>query len=122
MDDATLPFVTTQWAKTAFLLFHVPCIAHQFEREVIVPIVFIPPSFRSLSGGQETVDVEGTNVREVIDNLNARFSGIRERLTDGDRLRADLSVVIGTRVGRLGLLEKVPPQSEVHFIPTISGG
>jgi len=92
------------------------------HRKSIMPVVFIPPSFRPLAAGQQTVDVEGSNVREVIDSLDARFPGFRERLIDGDSLRAGLSVVVGTRVGALGLLEKVAPHSEVHFLPSISGG
>ena len=87
-----------------------------------MPHVFIPPLLRSLTNGQEVIDVAGQNVREVIDNLDRQFLGVRDRLIDGDRLKPGLSVAIGTKVSARGLTSKTQADDEVHFLPAIGGG
>ena len=87
-----------------------------------MPRVFIPPLMRPLTSGHEFVDVAGHNVREVIDNLNQQFPGLRDRLIDGDRLKPGLSVAVGKKVSARGLTSKTQPEDEVHFLPAIGGG
>ena len=87
-----------------------------------MPHVFIPPLLRTMTSGQEVIDVAGQNVREVIDNLDRQFPGIRGRLIDGDRLKPGLSIAIGTKVSARGLMSKTQPDDEVHFLPAIGGG
>lgn len=87
-----------------------------------MPRVFIPPPLRAMTNGQDVVEVSGANVRAVIDELDLRFPGLRDRFLDGDRLKPGLSVGIGTRVSARGLLSKVEPEDEVHFLPAIGGG
>lgn len=84
--------------------------------------VYIPPLLRSLSGGVDQVQVDGTNIRQIINALEARFPGIRDRLCEGDRLRGGLVVAVDGAVSRLGLIEKVPAGAEVHFLPATGGG
>jgi sulfur-carrier protein len=84
--------------------------------------VWIPPLMRSLTNGQEQVEVEGENVRQIVEGLDARFPGIAERLLDGDRLRPGLSVAVDGVIGNKGLREPVKAESEVHFVPAMSGG
>ena len=66
--------------------------------------------------------MEGSTVREVIDNLEQTWPGIRERLVTENRLRSNISVAVDGEVTPLGLLESVSPSSEVHFVAAISGG
>lgn len=87
-----------------------------------MPTVWIPPQLRTLTEGRETVRVGGTTVQEVIDQLEASHPGIKARLCDDNGLRPGLAVAIGPNLARLGLLESVPAESEVHFLPAISGG
>ena len=84
--------------------------------------VYIPPQLRSLTGGADHVTAAGANVRQIIDNLNVQFPGLRARLCDGDTLRPGLTVAVGGTVSSLGLLQKVPDGSEVHFLPAVGGG
>jgi molybdopterin synthase sulfur carrier subunit len=84
--------------------------------------VWIPSLLRDVTGGQETVTVPGASVRQVIDELDRLHPGARERLCHGDALRSGLAVVVDNEVARLGLLQPVGPDSEVHFLPAISGG
>lgn len=87
-----------------------------------MPRAFIPPLLRPLTGGVSEVEVEGSNVRQVIAALDERFPGIRERLCEGDHLRPGLAVAVDGRMSSVGLLQKVRPESEVHFLPAIGGG
>ena len=87
-----------------------------------MPEVHIPAMLRELTGDRSTVEAAGATVREVIEDLERRWPGIRDRLTDGDRLRSNLAVAIDGEVSPLGLREAVEPSSEVHFIAAIKGG
>jgi sulfur-carrier protein len=87
-----------------------------------MPRIFIPPQLRAMAGGAESVDVPGKNVHEAIDALDAKFPGIADHLREGDSLRGDLTVVIDADVSPRGLLQKLSPESEVHFLPPIGGG
>lgn len=87
-----------------------------------MPRVFIPPLLRPLTGGVEQITVEGTTVRQVIDDLDAQFPGLRTRLCQGNALAPGLSVAVDGHVRPRGLLAKVQPESEVHFLPAIGGG
>ena len=87
-----------------------------------MPRVFIPPLLRPLTNGVSETIVEGDTVRVLIDNLEVRFPGFRDRLCDDDELKSSLRVTVDCHVSVLGLLESVGPDSEVHFLPAISGG
>ncbi len=87
-----------------------------------MPVVWIPSLLRELTEGQETIRVPGRTVREVIEQLEQRFPGIRARLCEGDRLRPGIAVAVDSLHARLGLLQPVEETSEVHFLPAIAGG
>ena len=84
--------------------------------------VFIPSLMRELAGGQDTVDIPGATVRQVIDNLEKAHPGIKDRLVENNRVKGSISVAVDGEVTPLGLLEKVGETSEVHFLPAIGGG
>jgi molybdopterin synthase sulfur carrier subunit len=85
-------------------------------------LVFIPALLRDLTGGRDSVRVPGHTVAEVVDALDRLFPGVRGRLCDGDRLRPGVAVAVGTELAPLGLLQPIPLNSEIHFLPAISGG
>jgi molybdopterin synthase sulfur carrier subunit len=87
-----------------------------------MPRVFIPPLLRSLTGNVEEVEIDAKNVRQVIEQLETRFPGIRSRLCEDDGLKPGISVAVDGNVSLLGMLQKVGQQSEVHFLPAIGGG
>jgi molybdopterin synthase sulfur carrier subunit len=84
--------------------------------------VFIPTMLQKLTGGVKQVRVEAATVRQVIDRLEELYPGIKPRLVENGRLRPNLAVSVDGEVARLGLLEKVGEDSEVHFVPAIGGG
>ena len=77
---------------------------------------------QELSNGEQRVNVQGNNVRQVIDNLDAVYPGFKERLTEDGRVKPNISVAIDGEITPLGMIEKVSEDSEVHFLPAISGG
>lgn len=87
-----------------------------------MPEVWIPSLMRSLTHGQEQVQVPGKTVREVIENLETRFPGISERICEDGRIRPGLAVAIDGVVGNDGMRQRVAEESEVHFVAAISGG
>jgi molybdopterin converting factor small subunit len=87
-----------------------------------VAVVYIPPLLQGLTGGEEALRVEGATVRDLVDNLEKTYPGIRVRLVDQDRLRPNIRVAVDGRISPLGLLEHVSPRCEVHFIAAIAGG
>lgn len=84
--------------------------------------VWIPSLLRNLTGGQESLQVPGATVRQIIDSLDGKFPGIKDRLCDGGELRRGIAVAINAQVAQAGLSAPVPDNSEVHFVPAISGG
>ncbi len=84
--------------------------------------VWIPALLLPLSGGRQKVDVSGKTVRQVIDNLDRMYPGMRERLLDGDRLRPSISVVVDGVISQDKLRHRLQEDSQVHFMPAISGG
>ena len=68
------------------------------------------------------MDASGKTVAQVIANLEKAYPGIKERLMEDGDLKSHISVAVDGEVSPLGLEESVKEQSEVHFIPAISGG
>ena len=75
-----------------------------------------------MTGGRSQVSVGGASVREIVDNLEAVYPGLRARLVGGGALLPNLSVAVDGEVSPLGLMERVGEASEVHFVTAISGG
>ena len=84
--------------------------------------IFIPAQLRTLTAGIEQLEMDVHNVREVINLLEQKFPGIRDRLCQQDQLSPSLQVSIDSVITSRGMIAKIQPNSEVHFIPAIAGG
>jgi len=84
--------------------------------------VWIPSLLQPLSGGVQKASLPGKTVRQLVDNLEQQYTGMRERMLDGDRLRASISVVVDGVISQEKLRHKLEEDSEVQFMPAISGG
>ena len=84
--------------------------------------VFIPSLMQKLSDGNNRVQVEGTTVRQIVNNLDEQYPGFKDRLVEDGRIKGNISVAIDGEITPLGMLEKVGESSEVHFLPAIGGG
>ena len=87
-----------------------------------MPTVVIPSLMRNLTGGEANITLPGTTVREVIDNLESRYPGMKERLCEEGRLRPGIAVYINGLLSRGSVLERVDADAEIHFLPAIGGG
>ncbi len=89
-----------------------------------MPEVWLPPRLQRLAGSQQQVQIEGHTVRQIIENLEHAFPGLRVELYDEeeDILMPGMSVIIDGETSQLGLLERVRADSEVHFLPALGGG
>lgn len=85
-------------------------------------IVHIPPLMRDLTAGADRVDVEGTTLGRIIDALEGRHPGLRDRLVEGDRLADGIAIAVDGDVTQLELIQPVRPDSEIHIMPAIAGG
>ena len=87
-----------------------------------MPIVAIPSLLRNLTNGEERITVPGTTIREVIDNLEGRYPGMKARLCEDDRIKPGIAVYVNGLLTRGSLLESVDADAEIHFLPAIGGG
>lgn len=85
-------------------------------------VVWIPSLMRNLTGGQRQLSASGKTVREVIEALDEAYPGLKARLCDGDRLNPALAVYIDGQMSERGLAAAVREESEIHFLPAVSGG
>lgn len=84
--------------------------------------VWIPSLLRDLTGGKQEIIIEAATVGQLLDALNAKYPGLRDRLCDGDKIRPNVVVVVDGRRSATGLRQPLEPTSEVHFVPAMSGG
>ena len=89
-----------------------------------MPEVWIPPKLQQLTGGKQQVQVEGSTVRQVINNLEKEHPGIKEFLCDeaDEDLIPGIAGIVDGETSQLGMLQKVQENSEVHFLPALGGG
>lgn len=87
--------------------------------------VRIPTPLRRLTGGQGEVDLEGKSIAALIDTLDMRFPGMKERLCDEQgEIRRFVNIYINEEDIRFhqGLKTPVAEGDEVSIIPAIAGG
>jgi sulfur-carrier protein len=86
--------------------------------------VRIPTPLRPLTGGEEAVAVEGVTLRDVIDHLENKHPGMKERLLDEKGVRRFVNIYIGDEDVRFldGLDTKLSGNEEISIVPAIAGG
>ena len=86
--------------------------------------VRIPTPLRTLTGGADEVSAEGTTVRAVIEDLEKKYPGIRERLLDDKGVRRFVNIYLGEEDIRFlsGLDTEVKPGDQLSVVPAIAGG
>jgi sulfur-carrier protein len=86
--------------------------------------VRIPTPLRTLTGGEDQVKITGSNVQAVIDNLEAKHPGIKERLVDDKGVRRFVNLYLGDEDIRFldGLETQLKDGDELSIVPAIAGG
>jgi len=87
--------------------------------------VRIPTPLRRFTGNAEEVGVSGGTVGAVVDDLERKFPGLKERLCDEQgRVRRFVNIYInGDDIRFLNSLEtEVKDGDEISVVPAIAGG
>ena len=90
-----------------------------------MPTVRIPTPLRKLTGDQETVSATGSTLGAVLDELNAAYPGLGERILDENgSIRRFVNIFVNDEDVRF-LQEKETPvteKDEISIVPAIAGG
>ena len=87
--------------------------------------VRIPTILRTYTGGESEVTAEGGNLAEVLDDLDASYSGIKGRILDeAGELRRFVNVYVGNDDVRFldNLATPTPDGTQISVIPAVAGG
>jgi molybdopterin synthase sulfur carrier subunit len=87
--------------------------------------VRIPTILRSYTGGDSEVTAQGGTLAEVLDDLEANYSGIKARiLDDTGELRRFVNVYVGNDDVRFleNLATATPAGTQISVIPAVAGG
>lgn len=87
--------------------------------------VRIPQPLQKLTAGKAEVEAEARDVRQLIENLEKTFPGIKERLCDEkDNVRRFINIYVNEEDVRFLQQDKTPLKDgdEVSIIPAIAGG
>jgi sulfur-carrier protein len=86
--------------------------------------VRIPTILRTYTGGAKAVESSGSTLDELLQNLDAAHTGIRERLVDSGKLRRFVNVYLNDEDVRFlgGLETPVKDGDTVTVLPAVAGG
>lgn len=86
--------------------------------------VRIPTPLRTLTAGADEVAAEGATVRALVDDLEAKYPGIKDRLLDEKGVRRFVNLYLGEEDIRFleGLDTPVKPGDQLTVVPAIAGG
>lgn len=87
-------------------------------------IVRIPAALRTLTGGSDEVKAAGGTVGAVIDDLDSRHPGLKDRLVDAKGIRRFINIYVGEEDVRFtgGLGTELKAGDQISIIPAIAGG
>jgi molybdopterin converting factor small subunit len=85
-------------------------------------LVLIPTPLRSYTAGQHQVSASGASVRELLEDLERRYPGIRFRMIDEqDAVRPHMRIFVnGEQVWKLDTA--LDAADEVQILQALSGG
>jgi molybdopterin synthase sulfur carrier subunit len=87
--------------------------------------VRIPTPLRKFTGGQEAVPADGGSIGEIIDDLEQKHPGLKDRICEADgRVRRFVNLYVnGDDIRFLDNLgSPVKDGDEVSIVPAIAGG
>ena len=87
-------------------------------------IVRIPAALRTLTGGVDEVKAAGVTVGDVIEDLDKRHPGLKDRLLDEKGVRRFINIYVGEEDVRFtgGLGTELKAGDQISIIPAIAGG
>jgi adenylyltransferase/sulfurtransferase len=102
----------------------VDCPLCGLKRRAMETIVRIPTPLRTLTGGADEVKAAGATVGEVIEDLEKKHPGIRDRLLDDKGVRRFVNIYVGEEDVRFleGLKTQLKAGDQISIVPAIAGG
>jgi molybdopterin converting factor small subunit len=73
-------------------------------------------NLKNFTGGITSLEIEASNVRQMMRALADRFPELAPHLEEG------LAVAIDGQIFQDALLEPIRPDSDVHILPQLAGG
>jgi len=89
-----------------------------------VSVVRIPPTLRAETQGATTVEATGETVRDVLEDLTAKFPALKQRIYEEGELARFVNVYVEGEDVRTqeGLETEVGDRSTVILLPAMAGG
>ena len=86
--------------------------------------VQIPTILRTYTGGEKTVTAEGATLADLISDLDAKYPGLADRVTDDAGLRRFVNVYLNDEDVRFldGLQTALSDGDSVTILPAVAGG
>jgi len=87
--------------------------------------VRIPTQLRTLTNDAPEVEAQGGTVSDIVDDLEARYPGLKERLMDDSgKLRRFVNIYVNDEDVRFldGIGTEVPDGAKLSIIPAVAGG
>ncbi|MBB3052069.1 MoaD family protein [Prauserella isguenensis] len=86
--------------------------------------VSIPTILRTHTGGEKSVEAAGKTVAQVIDDIESRHGGLKDRLVKDEKLHRFVNVYVNDEDVRFagGLEAEVTDGDTVTILPAVAGG
>jgi sulfur-carrier protein len=87
--------------------------------------VRIPVQLRALTNGEEVVTASGRSVSEIIEDIDGKYPGVRDRICEADgKVRRFVNIFVNEEDIRFldNLQTPISENDEVSIIPAIAGG
>lgn len=87
--------------------------------------VRIPQPLQKLTNGKDLVAAEGASVKDLVENLNKNFPGLKDRICDeSGKIRRFINIYVNEEDARFlqGDATALNEGDEVSIIPAIAGG
>lgn len=86
--------------------------------------VRIPTPLQKLTNGKAEVECEATNIAELIEALDKDYPGMKERLSEGGKVRRFINIYVNEEDIRFVNKEETALKSgdNISIVPAIAGG
>ena len=88
-------------------------------------LVRIPTPLRRMTNGQDKVEMDESNLADMIEKLEASYPGVKERLIDENgELRYFVNIYLNGEDVRFldGLATSTKSGDEISIVPAVAGG
>jgi molybdopterin synthase sulfur carrier subunit len=94
------------------------------KEQYMAVTVSVPTILRSHTGGEKRVTASGDTLQAVIDDLEASYSGISQRLVENGKLHRFVNIYVNDEDVRFsgGLDTAISDGDSVTILPAVAGG